>query len=99
MKKYIKSSSEFQLYTIKNDYGYKLLSIVYIKGKGYEIWAEDGFKHPEVDQLSDDGYSIEFDSLSEKSVVDAWNKELSARDIPETITLDELKRKVRNTYF
>jgi len=100
MKRYIKSSSgqSFRLYTIKNDYGYLVLSLGYNKGNNYEICAEDGFKSSELDQMSDDGYIVEFGILDERKVVDAWNSELSARGLSGQITLDELKKKVRGCY-
>lgn len=100
MKRYIKSSSgaTYRLYTIKSEYGYPLLTLDYNRGDSYEICAEDGFKSAELDQMSDDGYTVEFGILNQDIVVDTWNKELDARGLSGQITLDELKRKVRGLY-
>ena len=101
MKRYIKSSSgqSFRLYTIKNDYGYSILSLDYNKGDSYDICAEDGFKSQELDQMSEDGYIAEFSILDDRKVADAWNTELAARGLPDKITFDELRKKVRGCYL
>lgn len=100
MKRYIRASFfPSQLYAVRDDYGYLVLSLIYAAGNGYEIVAEDGFKSDELSDMSDDGYAISFDILKERDVVDAWNSELSARNLSGQITLNDLRQKVRNCYF
>lgn len=103
MKKCIKSSYNipFELYKVTDpEWGYKVLSLIYAKGDGYEIWAEQGFKSEELDRLSDDGYSVEFSVLESKEVVAAWNLEVAARDLDSyQITADDLRKKVKDCFF
>lgn len=100
MKRYIRASSiPYQLYAVKDNYGYLVLSLTYTAGNGYEIVAEDGFTSDELSAMSDDGYVISFGVLRERDAVDAWNSELSARNLSGQITLNDLRQKVRNCYF
>jgi hypothetical protein len=100
MKRYIKAFSiPNQLYAVRDDYGYLVLSLIYTVGDGYKIVAEDGFASDELSDMSDDGYTISFDVLGKSAVVDAWNSELSARNLSGQITLDEFRQKVRNCYL
>lgn len=103
MKRYIKSSNSipFELYKATDpEWGYKVLSLIYIKGAGYEIWAENGFKSEELDQLSDDGHSVKFGVSAKQDVVSAWNLEVDARNLTHyQITIEDLRKKVNNCYF
>ena len=103
MKRYIKSSNNipFELYKVTDpEWGYKVLSLVFTKGDGYEIWAEDGFKSAELEQLSDNGYSVKYGVLAEQDVVSAWNLEVNARNLTQyQITPENLRKEVKNCYF
>ena len=103
MKRCIKSSYNisFELYKVTDpEWGYEVLSLIYAKSDGYEIWAEQGFKSEELARLSDDGYSVKFSVLEAKEVVAAWNLEVDARDLDSyQITDEDLRKKVKNCYF
>lgn len=100
MYRYVKASSfPFELYAERDEYGYKTISLTFVKGTGYEICAEDGFEDSDNINMSEDGFVLQFGIFNGQDVVNAWNRELSARGLSNTITLNDLRSKVKSCYF